>query len=309
MKIVITDPIVTIPSKYFDELKALGAEVYDDVPLEVPGIIERLKDAEVATANYIYITKEVIDSLPKLKYIIVPAVGYDWVDADYAKTKGVKVINCPTFVTLSVAEHAIGLIFALARRLNETTSELRKGNWDTTKFISIQLSGKKLGLIGYGNVGKMIEQLATPLGMKVTFVNSKSSAEDVDNLLTWSDVVCICAPLNDSTKGMINERRLSLLKSTALLINVGRGAIIDQMALTHALKRGEFAGAGLDVFVGEPGAKGALPSEIHELVSLPNVISSPHSAYNTLETRERLGAEMVDNIKSCINETPINIVN
>ena len=309
MKIVITDPIVTIPKKYIDEWSALGAEIHDDVPADEAALIMRLKDAEIITANYVDITKEVIEALPKLKYVIVPAVGYDWVDAEYAATKGIKVINCPTFVTLSVAEHALALMFALAKRINEATSDLKSGDWDTAKFRGIQLNGKNLGLIGYGNIGKMIDKLATPLGMHVSHVNSKSTLQEVDELLANSDVVCICAPLNGSSRNMVDERRLKLLKDSALLINVGRGAIINQKALLESLRRGDFAGAGLDVFEGEPGAKGTVPQEIQAIVNLPNVVATPHSAFNTPETLERLGAEMTANIRSCIDGTPENVVN
>lgn len=308
MKVAITDPIATMPKEYVDKIKALGAEVYDDIPPDNAALIARLKDVEIATANYVDITKEIIDACPKLRYVIVPAVGYDWVDAGYAAKKGVKVVNCPTFVTLSVAEHAVALMFNIAKRISEADDDLRAGNWDAIKFKGLQLSYKKLGLIGYGNIGKMIHKLVVPLNMDVTYVNSKSTPDQVDKLVANSDVVCICAPLNESTRSLVDDRRLRLLKKSALLVNVGRGAIIDQRALIKHLKVGSFA-AGLDVFDGEPDAKGVLPEEIHDLVNLPNVVATPHTAYNTPETLDRLGAEMLANIKSCIEGSPINVVN
>lgn len=309
MKIVIPDLIWGIPSKYWDELRSIGAEVYDDYPQNREILLERIKDAEVMTINYFDGDKELIDSLPNLKYIISPAVGYDWIDAEYAKSKGVRVLNCPTFVPLAVAEHAMALLLTLAKRIPEAQSDMKNGLWAPNDYVAFELSGKKLGLVGYGNIGKHLEKMASGFGMSVEHVNSQSTASELDDLLATSDVVCLCLPLNEKTMGLIDGRRLGLLKKTAYLINVARGAIIDQGALLECLQNNTFAGAGLDVFDGEPGSSGEISEQIRSIIALPNVVATPHSAFNTPQSLDRLGAEIVANIKSCVANSPINQVN
>lgn len=309
MKIVIPDPIWSVPDKYWDKLRELGAEIYDDAPANQQETVRRIKDAEIITANYLNLDKQLIDAAVNLKYVIVPAVGYNNIDAGYASIKGIKVLNCPTFVPLSVAEHALALIFALAKNLTQTKIDLQDGTWAQEKYLSFELSGKTLGLVGYGNIGKNLERMAAGMGMKVNHTNSKSSDEETDDLFRNSDIVCLCLPLNEQTRHMVDERRLQLLKPTTYLINVSRGAIIDQPALLASLKQKKFAGAGLDVFEDEPGASGQIPAEILELVQLPNVVPSPHIAFNTPEAADRLGQEILSNIQACLNGKPMNIVN
>jgi len=219
------------------------------------------------------------------------------------------VLNCPTFVPLSVAEHALALLFALARRLPEARADLEKGIWLSNKYTGMEVAGKTLGLVGYGNVGHHLERMVKGLGMKVIWVNSKSTAVEIDDLLRASDVVCLCLPLNKSTHHMIDKRRLGLLKKTAYLLNVARGAIVDQAALLEALQGQDFAGAGLDVFEGEPDAEGEISDQIRALVGLPNVVATPHSAFNTPETLDRKGAEILSDIQSCLAGRPQNMLN
>ena len=287
----------------------MGADVYTDSVASQAEAAERVKDAEIITINYFDGDKELIDAAPKLKYIVVPAVGYDWVDLDYARSKGITVVNCPTFVPLPVAEQAMALLLTLAKRLPEAQADMKSGLWASNNYTSFELAGKKLGLLGYGNIGKHVERMAKGFDMTVTYANSKSTPEEIDQLIQDSDVVCLCLPLTDSTRHLLDERRLRMLKKSAYLINVARGAIVDQTVLLRALKEGWLAGAGLDVFEGEPGADGELSGQILELVSLPNVVASPHSAFNTLESLDRKGAEIVANIQACIDGAPINVVN
>lgn len=308
MKIVVPDLIWGIPEKYWDELRNIGAEVYTDRP-DRQEIISRVKDAQIITVNYYSGDKDLIDSAPQLKHIIAPAVGYDWIDIDYAATKGISVSNCPTFVPLTVAEHAMALLLSLAKNLNIAQADMRSGIWQPNNYTGLELAGKKLGLLGYGHIGKNIERMASGFGMSVSHTNSKSSAEDIDKIFADSDVVCLCLPLTNETRHMVDARRLGMLKKSAYLINVARGPIIDQSALVEALKRNDFAGAGLDVYDGEPGATGQISEQIQQLVSLPNVVATPHSAFNTHEALDRKGAEIVANIKACLDGQPINVVN
>lgn len=308
MKIVIPDHIWGIPEKYWDELRAMGAEVYTDSVANQDEAIARIKDAEIITVNYFKGDSRLIDAAPNLKYMIAPAVGYDWIDTSYAASKGITVVNCPTFVPLPVAEHAMALLLALAKRLPEARTDMQSGLWDPNKYINFELAGKKLGLLGYGNIGKNIERMAIGFSMTVSHTNSKSTPEEIDRIFQTSDVVCLCLPLTSETRGMVDRRRLNMLKESAYLINVARGPIIDQAALLDVLSTKQFAGAGLDVFNGEPSANKELSEQIRELLSLPNVVATPHSAFNTPEALDRKGAEIVANIRACINGVPINAV-
>lgn len=309
MKIVIPDLIWGVPEKYWDQLRAMDADVYTDSISGQSEAAKRIKDAEIITINYFTGDKELIDAAPNLKYIVAPAVGYDWIDVEYAKTRGIKVVNCPTFVPLPVAEHAMALLLTLAKRLPEARSDMQSGIWEPNNYESFELANKKMGLVGYGHIGKHIEKMAEGFGMTVNHTNSKSTPEEVDELFRSSDVICLCLPLTPETRHMVDARRLHMLRKTAYLINVARGAIVDQAELIQALQRGDFAGAGLDVFEGEPGQSGAIPDQIMELVSLPSVVATPHSAFNTKESLDRKGAEILANIKACLEGRPINVIN
>lgn len=306
MNIVFPDKI-SLSKEYIDRIKALGVQLFDDLP-EVDELKSRIKDAEIITAGYIDVTPEIIDSAPRLKYIIVPAVGYEWVDVEYAAQKGVTTLNCPTYNSQAVAEHAIALLMAVNRSLVMGVDEIRSGVWNSHSLNSgVELTGKQLGLIGHGNVGKRIEKIVTSLGMSVRFVDSRSTNNEIDELVASSDFVCICAPLNDGTRHLVNKRRLESMKPSAILVNVGRGAIVDQAALIDVLKTRKIRGAGLDVFDGEP-LTGTPSDEIVSIAKLPNVIATPHIAYNTLEIQDKQGDELLQNIKSCIDGKPINTV-
>lgn len=307
MKIVFPDRI-DLDEESLAKFRGLGVQIYDDTPSDEAVIIKRVRDAEIITANFIDVTRKVIDSAPNLKFIISSAVGYEWIDYKYAASKGVAVLNCPTQNVEAVAEHAIALMLTVAHRVVEADSSLQNGEWRQQDLVGVELSGRKLGLVGYGKVGKLIEQKARGLGMRTQYINSSSSNEDLDRLMHESDVVCICLALNDSTKGIISKRRLSLLKKDAMLVNVSRGAVIDEGELVRLLEQGAIRGAGLDVFQNEPFTGGA-PRSIHEIAKLPNVVATPHIAYNTEETISRLGEELLQDIQSCIAGNPINVVN
>lgn len=305
MKIVLPDKI-NISDDYKDKIRKLGAEVFDDLP-DNNELKKRIANAEIITASYVDITPDVIDAAPNLKYIVVPAVGYEWVDTKYAATKGITTLNCPTFNSQAVAEHAMTLLMAVNRNLITGIDELRAGKWSPQDLVGYELADKKLGLIGYGNVGKRIEKIATALGMKVSYINSKSTTDEIDVLVSGSDFVIICAPLNDGTRNLLDERRLNLLKQSAVLVNVGRGAVVNQNALIELLKNKKIRGAGLDVFDGEP-LTGVPSDTIVELAKLPNVVATPHTAYNTEEINDKQGAEILANLQSCIDSEPLNVV-
>lgn len=307
MKVVITDKI-DIDQTALEQIKKLPAEIFDDTLGTEDEIINRIRDAEVITANYVDITPRIIDACSSLKFIVVPAVGFEWVDYKYAASKGIKVINCPTHNSLAVAEHAIALLFAVSRKVCEARDSMRNGQWQSRNFRGLELHGKNIGLVGYGNIGKNIADMASGLGMNVSHLDSKSTTEELNGLLKSSDIVVICASLNDSTRNLLSAERLGLMKQTAILINVARGAIVDQQALVEALTNKRIAGAGLDVFTDEP-LTGTPLQQITDIAKLPNVVATPHIGYNTEETAYRLGEEVYSNLVAILNNKPVNVVN
>lgn len=307
MKIVIPDKI-ELSQTVLQKLNDLGAKVYDDLPKSEEEIIERVKDAEIITAYYIDITESIIEAAKNLKYIISPAVGYEWIDVEAANKRDIKVLNCPTHNSQTVAEHAMALMLSSIRQIVPADLDLQEGDFQPLKFTGTELGGKQLGLIGHGNIGKRIERFASSFGMKVSYIDSKSTEQDLEVLLKESDIVCICAPLTDNTRNLLNADRIALLKKSAYLINVARGPIVDQAALYKALQNNEIAGAGLDVFTDEP-LVGKVNEEIVQLAKLSNVVATPHVGATTTEALNRLGEEIVEDIQSCLDGKPINVVN
>ncbi len=289
-------------------LEALNAEMHEDTPSGETETISRVKDAEIIIGKHLNITSSVIDGAPRLRYIIAPAVGFQSVDYKYAAIKGIPVQNCPGYNAIAVAEHAIELMFAVKRNLLSGAISLQAGEWDPALFKGTEASGKKMGLIGHGHIGKHIGTIATGLGMDVAFINSHSTEQELEKLIHRSDVLCVSLPLISGTDHFLDTRRLCLLQKHAILINVGRGATIDQKALIGLLQSGRIAGAGLDVFEHEPSTKKVSP-EIATLVNLKNVVATPHMGYNTEETVERLSEVLLANIDSCLRNNPINVVN
>jgi len=313
MKIVFSDYIdlvyVELAKTYLNQLKDLGeVTIYQDIPSTDSEIIDRITDAEIITIGWINITESIIKSTPKLRYIIISGVGYDNVDMKAATAAGIKVVNSPKHNTLAVAEYTIALIFNITKKIVAANIDLRQGNWHTQNYVGTELSGKKLGLIGYGNVAQKVAQLATNFGMKVSYANSKTSANQLDELIADSDILSLHLPLTKQSRQLIDARRLNLMKKSAYLINTARGAIIDQTALLKVLQERRIAGAALDVFENEP-LTGNPSAEILQLAQLDNVVGTPHIAYNTEETALRLSEELLENIQACIKGTPINVVN
>lgn len=308
MKIVIPDKL-DISESDRKRLEAYSdITIFDDVDNNPQNIIERIKGAEVITANYIDITSEIIKVSDSLKYIISPAVGYDWIDIKTAIEKGIKVLNCPTFNTYAVAEHAIGLIFAVYRKIVESHQSIVRGEWTPMKYVGYELRGKNLLSIGYGNIGRSVVKMADALGMETQFANSSTTENELNQMISQADVVVLCYPLNEKTKGSFNAQKISLMKPTSILINVARGLVIDQDALFKALKDNRILGAGLDVFNKDETLTSGR-NDIIEIAKLPNVVATPHIAFNTHETKERLGSELLNTIDSILNGSPINVVN
>lgn len=307
MKIVILDYIQLV-EQHITILKELGNVVrYDGPPLTEMENIERIAGAEILISGWTNITTNIIQNSPSLKFIVVPAVGYENVDVKAASQMGIMVSNCPTHNTQAVAEHTIALMLLIARRVTEANTHLKNGEWKPSEYMGIELRNKRLGLIGYGNIGRTVAHIAQNIGMKVSHANSKTPPDELDQLIANSDFVSLHLPVTNNTRHLINERRLRLMKKDAYLINTARGAILDQKALIKVIKSGHLAGVALDVFENEPHA-GKLSGELLDLVRCHNVVATPHMGFNTQEASYRLGEELIANIQAIMSGNPINIV-
>lgn len=307
MNIVIPDHIELEASARKRLEQYSGIRIYDDTVNDPNVIIDRVKDAGIVTANFIDFTAEIIEQSPQLKYIIAPAVGYDWIAVDAATKHGIRVLNCPTHNSQAVVEHAVALMFAVNRKIILAHQSILRGEYPRD-FVGTEVKDKHLVTVGYGNVGKKIVEMAKGLGMNASWTDSKTSGEQLDELITRADVLVLCLPLNDSTRGIMNKKRLESMKSTAILINVARGLIVDQETLYDVLNNNKIRGAGIDTFVRDETIREAR-EDIISFAKLPNVVATPHIAFNTIETSRRLGGELIDVIESCLAGMPINVVN
>lgn len=308
MKIVIPDKI-NLDKTNRQKLESIpGITIYDDVVNDPKTIIDRIKDAEVVTANYIDLTGEIIRSSPKLKYIISPAVGYDWIDSKAASERGIKILNCPTYNTQAVAEHAIALVFAVSRQIVKANNSILDGKFDSMAYTGTEVSGKTLVCLGNGNIGSKILRMASGLGMITDYIDSKTSPQEFDEKLSKADIFVLSIPLNEKTKEIINKSKISLLKPNAIVVNVARGLVIEQDAFYEALVNNKIAGAGIDTFPDDQTLK-ETNEQIMKFAKLQNVVATPHMAFNTQEATDRLGDELLKDINSCINNNPQNVVN
>ena len=307
------EPVQIQGSSHLDRLTPFGEViVYPDRPTHEQKL-ERAEDAEVIinTRGAVTWHAEALRSLPKLRLISVCAIGTDNIDLATATDMGVAVSNQPGRTAGVVAEHVFGLMFAVAKRAAYQTIELKSGRW--TRRENIYLQGKTLGVVGTGNIGSEMARLATALGMEVvawTFHPSDERARrlgvryvELEELLTTADVISLHVALSDETRGMIGEREIGLMKPGALLVNGGRGSLVQKEALVRALRSGHLAGAGLDVYDVEP-----LPPD-DPILSCEQVVLTPHMADQTPEGIDLLNEGAVDNVIAFLEGRPQNVVN
>lgn len=317
MKIVELDAYAANPGDLsWEPLRELGELViYDRTPAEL--VVERAKDADAILINKVTINEEVLSQLPRLKYIGVLATGFNVVDTEAASRHGVVVTNIPAYSTDSVAQMVFALMLTMAFRPEHYAQENRQGRWsDNPDFCYwdtplMELSGKTLGIVGLGNIGMKVATIARQFGMDVFALTSKNSADlpegiqktTLDGLFAVSDVITLHCPLNSQTHHLVNEEALRKMKPGSILINTGRGPLVDEYAVAAALQSGHLAGYGADVMTDEP------PRADNPLFNQPNAFITPHIAWATREARQRLMDIAVANVKSFIDGNPQNVVN
>jgi len=241
--------------------------------------------------------KAAIDAAKDMKLIVRGGVGLDNIDVEYAESKGITVRNTPAASSDSVAELALGFMFALARKIPQATASMKAGQWEKKAFEGTEISGKTLGIIGAGRIGGALARRAAALGMKVVFYRRTPTTLEgakqvsLEELLTTSDYVSIHVPKTAETTNMIGAAQFAMMKKGAFFVNCGRGGTVDEDALLAALESGQLAGAALDVFAEEP-----TPNT--KLLAHPNVIASPHIGAQTAEGQERVGGEVVEIVVS-----------
>lgn len=280
---------------------------------------QRLLGHSVVVTNKVALDRSALGVAKELKLIVVAATGTDIIDRGAAKEFGVRVCNVPGYATHSVAQFTMALILKLATRAALYERAVRSGQWQKSPiftlldFPSIELKEKKLGIIGYGSIGRAVAEMAQGFGMETLIAARPGLAEPIpparmplEELFRQADVITLHCPLTSQTKNLVNAETLSLMKPTALLVNTARGALIDELALIEALRKRQLAGAALDVISQEP------PPAGHPIIQaaneLDNLVVTPHTAWSAREARERLLREVANNISAFFEDKPRNIV-
>lgn len=289
------------------EEKGFHLTAYDTLPKDQEDLGNRIEKADLlVVANY-PLKKEALAKASSLRYICVAFTGVDHVDIGFCREKGIAVSNCAGYSTESVAELAFGMILSLYRKLSEGGIATRNGK-NNAGLMGIEIRDRTLGIIGTGAIGSRVAELAKAFGAKVIGYNrSKNSPSldyvDLDTLLRTSDIVTIHLPLTPETRHILNAEKLSLMKKDAILINTARGGVIDNEALSALLKEGKIAGAGIDVYDGEP----PLPAD-YSLLSAPNLVLTPHVGFDTKEAMARRAIIVFDNLESYLAGNQKNVI-
>lgn len=318
MKIVILDGYAANPGDLsWDAIADQGTlTVYDrTAPADV---ISRIGDAEVIYTNKAVISKEVMDACPNLKLVCVMATGYNVVDTAYAREKGITVCNVPAYSTNDVAQMVFALLLEICHHVGHHSKTVYDGRWAKNPdfcywdHAPMALYGKTMGLVGFGQIGQAVAKLAQAFGMNVLVYSRTRRPEletdtcrfcDLDALLAESDVVSLHCPLFDETQGLICKRTIAKMKDGAILINTGRGPLIDEGDVAAALNGGKLGAAGVDVVSVEP------IREDNPLLKAKNCFITPHIAWATLEARTRLLEVSAENLRQFKKGTPQNVVN
>ena len=315
MNIVVLDGFCVNPGDLdWSELEKLGnVEIYDRTPdYKLMGYAE---GAHILLVNKTYVDKYAINNLDSLQYIGVMATGTNIVDVDAATQRKILVSNVPDYGTEGVAQHTFALIFSIFNPVAYHAKSVAQGGWSKKLDwcywdIPIRsINNKVLGIIGYGKIGKKVAKIASAFGMEIlVYTQSPEKNKDFQNvslseLCEKSDIISLHCPLTEMNRGLVDEQFINKMKSNAIVINTSRGGLIDELALSKALRDRRIAGAGLDVLSSEP------PSENNPLIGLDNCIVTPHQAWASFESRKKLMESIVGNVKSFLNGSPENIIN
>jgi len=315
MKIVVLDGHTENPGDLsWDSLAALGElTVYDRTAPDQ--IIPRIGDAEIVYTNKTPLTAETLEVCPSIKFICVLATGYNTIDINAAKSRGIPVCNIPTYGTASVAQFVYALLLEICHHVGDHAQSVKDGEWTRSidfcywKSPLIELSGKTIGFIGFGRIGSAAAAIAEAFGMNVMFSDSKKldnasySQVELDELLAKSDVISLHCPLFKENTGMINKDAIAKMKDGVILINTSRGPLINEQDLADALNSGKVYAAAMDVVSTEP---------IHSdnpLLTAKNCLITPHIAWAAKEARERLMNIAVENLRAFLYGKPVNVVN
>lgn len=319
MKLVVLDGYTLNPGDLsWKPLEAL-AECAIHARSSPDEVVLRCRGAELVLSNKTVLSRASIEALPQLRYIGVLATGYNNIDVNAARERGIPVCNVPAYGTHSVAQMTWALLLELCNRVGHHAATVEQSRWSHsadfcyTDYPLTELSGLTLGIVGYGRIGQAVARLGLAFGMRVLVTTRSSSPLEnsvgavkpapLEELLSSSDVVSLHCPLTDQTKGMMNAERLALMKPNAVLINTSRGPLIDEQALRAALIAGRLGGAALDVLSVEP------PPLDHPLIGLPNCLITPHIAWATQAARSRLLGTAVANVAAFLAGQPKNVVN
>lgn len=317
MKIVVLDAYTSNPGDLsWEPLTALGpCELFDRTPPEL--VVQRARDAEIVLTNKAILDARAIAALPKLRYIGVLATGYNIVDVEAARHRGIPVCNVPEYGTASVAQATFALLLELTNHVGHHAQTVREGRWSGSPDFCywdkplVELAGLVLGIVGLGRIGRAVARIAQAFGMHVQAFDCAVAPEAVtgvrmvslDTLFSTSDVITLHCPLTAENQGLVNAARLSQMKPGAILLNTARGGLVVEADLARALEEGRLAGAGLDVLCVEP------PPPDHPLLWAPNCVITPHVAWATRAARARLIQAAADNVRAFLAGTPINVVN
>lgn len=313
MKLVIIEPLGVDDEKL---LSMAGEALPDSVEIQyyntrvtdTETLIERGKDADIIAVSNLPLNADVIRGCENLKMLAVAFTGVDHIAMDVCREKGITVCNCSGYSNAAVADLVFGMIVALYRNLPACGQAVRNGG---TKdgLIGFELEGKKFGVVGTGAIGLKVAAVAQAFGCQV-YAYSRTKKDipgityvDLDTLLSTCDIISLHTPLNDGTRGMIGKAQLDLMKPNALLINTSRGPVVDSAALADALNSGKIAGAGIDVFEGEPPI-----AKDHPLLTAKNVIATPHIGFATKEALVKRAVIVFDNIVKWMDGTPQNVM-
>ncbi len=304
MKIVVLDRLTL-----GDDLDISGANQFGTVisydQTDANEVAARICDAEVVFVNKVKLSEENLKNASKLKLICEAATGYDNIDLEYCRKKGIAVCNVPGYSVYSVAQVTVSMVLYLVNHLKEYMQYTSSGSYSCGKNANIlkpvyhELYGKTWGIVGYGGIGSRVGEIAKALGCKLLVFKRKPiagvSCTDIDTLIEKSDIITVHIPLSKDTQDLINKKRIEKMKETAILVNTARGAVTDEQALCEAVKMKKIAGFGTDVYSTEPFG---VDSPFYEIKDYDNVCLTPHMAWGTKEARERCFHEMLENMKA-----------